>query len=63
MPFNFDYPEYDISILDKVVFCADKLEHLRTEEDVRNINDVREMVYADINKGFDFLYKQLNKDR
>ncbi len=63
MPYNFDYPDHNISLLDKVVYCADKLEYLRTNEDVENIDKIREMVNIDINKGFDFLYKQLNKDR
>jgi HD superfamily phosphohydrolase YqeK len=61
MPYNFDYPEHEISILDKVVYCADKLEHLRTDKDVNNIDKIREMVNIDINKGFDFLYNQLKK--
>ncbi len=63
MPYNFDYPEHEISIIDKVVYCADKLEYLRTNNDVADIDKVREIVNNNINEGFDFLYNQLNKDR
>ncbi|MGL4950587.1 MAG: bis(5'-nucleosyl)-tetraphosphatase (symmetrical) YqeK, partial [Mycoplasma sp.] len=59
LPFEFGSKE--LSILDMVLFCCDKLEHNRTNEDINNIDYFRNLLKIDINKCFNELYKSLEE--
>ncbi len=57
-PFNFGSP---ITFLDKVLYCADKLEPNRTDEDINNIAYFRELFHKDVDQCFEELYSATQK--
>ncbi|MGL4948048.1 MAG: nicotinate (nicotinamide) nucleotide adenylyltransferase [Mycoplasma sp.] len=59
MPFEFGTGP--LTILDKVLFCCDKLEYNRSEEDINNIDYFRQLLLKDIDECFTQLYKALKE--
>ncbi len=57
-PFNYGEP---ITFLDKVLYCADKLEPNRTDEDINNISYYRDLFKQDVDKCFSELYAATQK--
>ncbi len=57
-PYSFGEP---ITFLDKLIYCADKLEPNRTDEDVNNIAYFRELLKNDVDKCFSELYQSVQK--
>lgn len=57
----FDYYTTKPTLLDKVIYLADKLEPNRTDEDVfgQNINEYRQLAYENIDECFEKLYRWL----
>lgn len=53
--------EEELTLLDKIIFCCDKLEPFRTEKDIANIAYLRELSKEDINKCFSELNIELAK--
>ncbi len=57
----------DINMLDKILYCADKLEPYRTEEDLTNINYYRNLVKSNLDKTFEeivqFQHNKFKNDR
>ncbi len=56
----FDYGQ-DITLLDKIIYCADKLEPARTEEDIKNIEYFRGLFKTNVDQCFKELYQSLRK--
>lgn len=59
---NHTIPNADrstLTILDKVLFCCDKLEPARTEKDLKDIDKIRKLLYVDLNKTFDTIINTL----
>ncbi len=54
-------PFDQLTIIDKLLFCADKLEINRTDEDVKNIKYFRDLLNQDINKCFIELLEALKE--
>ena len=59
LPFNFQ--DKELTTLDKLIFCCDKLEPNRTNKDVNNIEYFRKLLEDDINKCFIELYDSITK--
>ncbi|MGL4951702.1 MAG: nicotinate (nicotinamide) nucleotide adenylyltransferase [Mycoplasma sp.] len=59
LPFAFG--EGELSIIDMCLYCCDKLESLRTNEDINNIEYFRSLLKIDIKKCFDELFLSLSK--
>ncbi len=57
-PYNYGSP---ITFLDKVLYCADKLEPNRTDTDINNIEYFRILFKQDVDKCFDELYAATQK--
>lgn len=53
-------PYEKLTLLDKILFCADKLEINRTNEDINNIEHYRELLNKNVNECFDELLKYLS---
>lgn len=61
---NHTIPNEDhsqLSILDKVLFCADKLEPKRTEKDLVGIVNIRKLASTNIDKAFNKILETLKK--
>ncbi len=53
----YDYHQDELSLLDKILFCADKLEPFRTDEDMDNIDYYRKLVFQDLEETFRVVYQ------
>lgn len=60
----FDYYFDEPSLLDKILYLADKLEPSRTDDDVfgQDINTYRELAFKDVDACFDKLYNWLQSN-
>ena len=61
---NHTIPNSDrskLTILDKVLFCSDKIEPKRTEKDLVNIDKIRRVAMKDIHAAFDMILETLDK--
>lgn len=45
----------EITLLDKILYCADKLESERTEEDLSKIDEIRKLVMHDLDKAYTYI--------
>lgn len=57
----YDYGTGELSDLDMALFCCDKLEPFRTNEDVENIEYYRDLLNKNIGQCFFELYEAVNK--
>ncbi len=55
----FDYHRDDLTLLDKILFCADKLEPSRTNEDMDNIDYYRKLIFKDLDQTFMIIYQTI----
>lgn len=54
--------EQELTLLDKVLYCADKLEWERTDEDLMDIKSYRELFEQDVDQCFKAIIKALSKE-
>lgn len=59
----FDFGKKQNSLLDKVIYCADKLEPLRDNNDIENIDYYRELAKKDIDQAFENIYNYFQNRR